>query len=62
MDAEQACWRLSSHRFDDARPPIPALRDVARVSQPLHEDVPRTADALQPPTRFSRPLREAEAR
>ena len=47
---------------DDARPPVSALRDVARVPQPLHEDVPRAADALQPPARLGRSRREAEAR
>ena len=47
--------RLPSHRLDDARAPISALRDVARVPQPLHEDVPRTADALRPPARLGRP-------
>src|SRR3954463_9153479 len=49
-------------RLDDPRPPIPALRHVVRVPQALHEDGPRTADALEPPTDLRRPRREAEAR
>src|SRR5215203_5932357 len=53
--------RLSAHRRDDTRPPISALCDVVRVPQPLHEDRPRSADALQSPTRLGRSLRKAEA-
>jgi hypothetical protein len=52
--------RLSAHRRDDARPQVSALRDVMRVLQPLHEDGPRTANALQPPTCLCRTLRKAE--
>jgi hypothetical protein len=38
--------------------PISALRDVVRVPQPLHEDRPRAADAIQSPTRLGRSLRK----
>ena len=62
VDAEQSRRRLPPHRLDDARPPVSALRDVARVAQPLHEHVPRTADALHPPAGLGRSRREAEAR
>src|SRR5215217_4436401 len=62
MYAEQPRRRLPPHRLDDARPPISTLRDVAGVPQPLHENIPRTANALQSPARLGWSLRKAVAR
>lgn len=49
MSADQSGRGMPSHCLDDAYPPIFTLRDVASVSQPLHEDITGTADPLQPP-------------
>ena len=62
VDAEQSLRRLPGHHLDEAASPISALRDVVRVAQSLHEHVPGTADALQPPSDLCRSRREAEAR
>src|SRR3954471_9911869 len=51
VDAQQSRRWLTAHRLDDAGAPISALGNVARIPQPLHEDVKSTADALQAPTR-----------
>jgi hypothetical protein len=49
MNADLSGQGMPPHRLDDACPPISTLRDVASVPQPLHEDIPGTADPLQPP-------------
>ena len=49
MNADQSGQGMPSHRLDDACPPISTLRDGASVPQPLHEDIPGTADPLHPP-------------
>ena len=60
--AEQSRRRLPPHRLDNASAPVSALSDVACVAEPLHEHVPRTADALHSPAGLGRSRREAVAR
>src|SRR6186713_658707 len=50
VDAEQAVRREASHGLADDRPYIATLCDVARVTQPLHQDVPGLRDAHRVPT------------
>jgi hypothetical protein len=60
VNAGQARRRLAAHRLDDSCAPIAALRDVARIPETPHEDVPRTANPLEAPARFGRLRREAK--
>ena len=61
MDADESRRRLSPHRLYDARSPIAALRDIARIAQPLHEHVQREGHAVGAPARFGGRRREAIA-
>src|SRR6478672_977302 len=62
MDTEQPGRCLPAHRLNDASAPISALRNVARVPQAFHEDVPCAADALGSPAHVRRSLRESKSR
>ena len=50
VDAQQPRRRLHRHHFRDDRAPVAALRHVARVSEALHELVPRTARSVGVPS------------
>ncbi len=62
VDAEQSLRRLHTHQVDDDRAPVAALRHVARVTEALHQHIPRTRDALGTPARRGRLAGEAVAR
>ena len=54
MDSDQFRKRLHAHVVDDERAPVAALGDVARVSEALHQRVPRVRHALDAPAGASR--------
>jgi hypothetical protein len=49
VDAEQTVGCLARHRGRDRGAPVAPLRDVARMSQALHQHRPRACDAVGAP-------------